>query len=379
MCKWGKSIVIITLALLAAWAAPVAAAPYIGSGAYCLMDLDSGQVLEGKNLYQPRPVASTTKIITGILTLEYTALSEEATVSERAARTPPSAIGLRAGQKIRVEDLLKAALIESANDATVVLAEHIAGSEDMFAHLMTKKAVLLGARSTVFRNSNGLPNKEHVSTPYDLALLTRYALRNPVFANIVATRATAINHPGYPSGLTLRNTNRLLERYQGAIGVKTGTTDAAGRCLVAAARRDNRQLVAVVLKSWDRYADSIRLLNYGFQSFAREKVVDAKDPLKRVRVLDGKQLEVEVYPREGVVLWLPGDRKNLEKIVDMNFRPRAPLRKGQKIGQLEVRYFGATVDRVDLVAGSTVEKEPGGIFRLIYRFYLQVRQEIGER
>lgn len=372
-------VIIAALISVLFFTLPVQAAPHIGAAAYCLMDLDTGQVLAGQNLYQPRPVASTTKVMTAILVLEYADKYETVTISEKAARTPESAIGLEAGQELRVIDLLKAALICSANDASVALAEYIAGSEDLFAWIMNKKALILGACNTNFRNASGLPDEKHVSTCYDLAVITRYALRDQTFGEMVATRDTRMNHPGYPAGLIIKNTNRLLSIYDGAFGVKTGTTNAAGQCLIGAARRENRRLLSVVLRSWDRYADSTRLLNYGFESFIPTKVVDKTNPLKQLRVQNGKQLEVKIYPEKDVCLWLPESMNGLEKAVQVNYRPSAPLARGEKVGEMEVRYLGTTVARVNLVAGEDVEREPEGILRLFYRFYLQVEKELRER
>jgi len=349
------------------------AAPYVTSQAYCLVDLTTGQVLGGKNMMQPRPVASTTKVMTAILALEYAGLKEVAVVSPKAARTE-SGMGLRPQDKMTIEDLLKAALLESANDASVVLAEHVAGSEDMFAYLMNKKAWAIGAYHTHFENASGLPDKEHLSTCYDLAVITRYALRNQVFEKLVATRQAVIKRPGYPGGRKIYNTNKLLGSYEGAFGVKTGTTDAAGKCLIGAAQRGNRKLVAVVLRSWDRYADCQRLLDWGFTSFTREKVVDKSNMFKVLRVNKGTRIEVTVYPDRDVYLWLSQDKMGLEKVVDVDYQPTAPLKTGQKIGELEIRYLGTTVERVKLVTRCTVGREPEGLMRLFYRLYLRLME-----
>jgi len=350
----------------------VQAAPYMTAQAYCLLDLTSGQVMHGKKMHEMRPVASTTKILTAVLALEYAGLAELAVISPEAANTE-SGIGLKAGDQMTVEDLLKAALLESANDASVALAEHVAGSEDLFAYLMNKKAWVLGAVRTHFTNSSGLPDKGHRSTCYDLSLITRYALRNRVFTELVGTRQAVIKQPGYPEGRKIFNTNQLLGSYDGAFGVKTGTTDAAGKCLIAAAQRGNRKLISVVLRSWDRYADSRRLLDWGFTSLTREKVVDKSNMFKVLPVLGGTSIQVTVYPSRDVYLWLPQDKAGVEKIVSIQYRPRAPLRAGQKVGELEVRYLGVPVERVNLVAGHEVGKEPEGLMRLFYRFYLQLK------
>lgn len=343
-----------------------AARPVLGAPAYILVDADSGQVLYGHNIYRPMPPASTTKIMTAILTLDYLKLDEEASVSQRAAHTPPSGIGLKAGQKMRVEDLLKAVLVTSANDASVVLAERIAGSEEVFSYLMNKKALIIGARGTSFKNANGLPARGHLSTCYDLALISRYALRSPAFAETVALTKTTIQHPGYPGGKTISNTNRLLLMYPGCKGVKTGTTNAAGKCLVSYAARNNRRLLAVILRSPDRYGESIKLLNYGFNNFKPVCVVDHRYPFKRIKVENGIPSRLTVYPsRDIYLLQAPGQESLVEKNVFMEYSPRAPIKKGDKLGRVEVYYNGEFLEAAGLIAGNNIRREPEGLWRLL--------------
>lgn len=344
------------------------AGPWISARAYCVYDLKSGQVLEGKNLRTPLPPASTTKIMTALLALEYLDLDEKAVVSERAARTPPTAIGLRAGQEMKVEDLLVAALLSSANDATVVLAERVAGSEELFAYLMNKKAFVLGATATDFKNSNGLPATGHLSSCHDMFLISRGALQKPFFAETVAKPEEYIEHPGYPQGKRIRNTNRLLTTYPGTKGIKTGTTDAAGRCLVGLAVKGNRQLITVVLRAGDRYRDSIALLDYGFTGFHQTKVIDSQAPYKSLRVDNGDTAKVALHPDRDVVIWMPEDGlKYVEKRVILEYRPQAPVKKGDRIGTLEVYYKGELADEVGLNADAAVQKLPRGIWKLLRR------------
>jgi len=184
---------------------PASALPNINSSYYCLVDGKSGQVIISQNADVMRPVASTTKMMTAILVVEYTNPDEIAVVSQHADRTPEYSIGLRTGQQILVSELLKVALIRSANDASVVLAEHIAGDEQFFAHLMSKKAFAIGAVNTHFRNASGLPAADHYSTAYDLAQIGRYLLNNDYLRSIVATRQTTFKHPGYQQPMIIQN------------------------------------------------------------------------------------------------------------------------------------------------------------------------------
>lgn len=340
----------------------------VDARAYSVHDLKTGQFLGGKNWRNPMPPASTTKIMTALLAEEYLDLEEIALVSEQAARTPPTTIGLKAGQEIMVKDLLVAALLSSANDATVVLAERIAGSEELFAHLMTKKAFVLGAMSTTFKNSNGLPAEGHLSTCHDLFIISRAALQKPFFAETVAKTEEYMNHPGYPQGKLIKNTNRLLATYPGTKGIKTGTTDSAGKCLVGLAEKNGRQLVTVVLRAGDRYSATKALFDYGFTSVSRTKVIDKGQPFKFLRVDYGNAAKVAVCPERDSVILLPEDGLiEVEKKVVLDYRPQAPVNKGDTIGIIKLYYKGELVDEVGLKADSQVERIPSGVWRIIKR------------
>ncbi|MGE5544480.1 MAG: D-alanyl-D-alanine carboxypeptidase family protein [Bacillota bacterium] len=346
------------------------AGPWISARAYCIYDLKTGQLLDGKNLRTPLPPASTTKIMTAMLALEYLELEEKAVVSERAAQTPPTVIGLRSGQEIKVRDLLVAALLSSANDATVVLAERIAGSEELFAYLMNKKAFVLGATATNFKNSNGLPADGHVSTCHDLFIISRAALQYHFFTETVAKTEDYIAHPGYPQGKLIKNTNRLLTSYPGTKGIKTGTTDLAGKCLVGLAEKGGRQLVTVVLRAGDRYRDTAALFDHGFKDFSPSRIIDGDIPFKYLRVENGDAAKVTVYPEKEIIAWLPEDGLiNLEKKVILDYCPEAPINKGDRIGVLEVYYKGELIGEVGLKAGAQVERVPSGLWRIIRRAF----------
>lgn len=241
------------------------AGPRVTAGSAVLYDQVSQEVLFEKNMNEVRPPASTTKIMTGIIVLEMGNMDEQVEISSYAASMGGSSLYLREGEVLNMENLLWGTLLKSGNDAAVALAEGIAGSETFFVELMNRKAVLVGALNTKFLNTNGLPKKGHVSTSYDLAMITDYALKNQAFADIVSTKEAIISGRDKGSQRNLRNTNRLLGVYEGATGVKTGTTNAAGQCLVASAEKGSRKLISVVLGSGDRYGDSKRLLDHGFE------------------------------------------------------------------------------------------------------------------
>lgn len=338
--------------------ADAVAAPHLNSQYYCVVDRETGQPLLGKNSDVRRPMASTTKIMTAILAVEYAGLDEMAEVSKYADRTPEYTIGLRAGQQLQVGELLKVALIRSSNDAAVVLAEHVAGNEQFFAYLMSKKACVIGAMHTRFQNSSGLPDEAHFSTALDLAQISRYALSKPYIAQIVGTSETDFKHPGYQQPLTIRNTNAgLLNGYSGADGVKTGTANEAGKCLIASATRQDRSLIAVVLKSSDRQGDCIKLLDYGFLNTTRQKIIDHETAFKSLKVNNGEEAWAQIVPAQDLWLWVGEKTANIEKIVRLNYNLDAPLKKRQTIGEIDIYIDGGYVNSVALVSQRDIKRQ----------------------
>lgn len=363
------SLPVLALVILFAAASPAAAVlPYISSKYYCLMDAETGQVILNKNMDEIRQVASTTKMLTAILTTGYSGLEEIAEVSPYADKTPEFTIGLRAGQQVAVGELLKVALIRSSNDAAVVLAEHVAGDEELFAHLMSKKAFSSGAMSTHFKNASGLPDNQHFSTAYDLGQIGRLALADPTIKKLVASRQAKFKHPGYGQPLTINTTNGILGSYPGANGIKTGTADAAGKCLVASASRQGRQLIAVVLKSGDRNGDCIRLLDYGFKQSKLTKVIDKNLVFKHVNISNGEASGVDIFPAEDLSLWMGDKKLNIEKKVELDYELAAPVSKGQKVGVMALYCEGKPVKSIDLICGQNVDKKTNLFLRLLKDF-----------
>lgn len=344
------------------------AIPTIYSKYYCLVDGSTGQAILAKNASTERQIASTTKIMTAILALEYADQKEIATVTQNASKTPEYSIGLRSGQKITVAELMKVALIKSSNDAAVVLAEHVAGDEDFFAYLMSKKAFAIGAMHTHFRNASGLPDDDSFSTAYDLSQMGRYALAKPRIGKLVATKQTNFKHPGYQQEMTIRNTNALLENYPGATGIKTGTADEAGKCLIASATRNGRKLIAVVLKSGDRAGDCARLLDYGFKNTARCQLVDCRQIFKNAKVNNSSQSFAEIVPARDLWLW-QGEKIDVQRKVRMNYLLEAPLPAGYKVGEMDIYVENQYVKSIDLITNQPVPKEPNLLQRTYKKFF----------
>lgn len=361
-----RPILLLLCLLWDLYSFPAAAAePAVTADAAILLDAGTGQVLFGKNDHQRRPPASTTKIMTGLLALEGGDLNRVATVSERAASTGEASISLRAGEKISLEDLVYGALLESGNDACVAIAENIAATESNFVLLMNQKARLIGARDTCFKNPNGLPAAGHYSTAFDLAAIARYALNNAQFAGVVSTREKVI---GREHKRHVFNTNGLLCTYPGADGVKTGTTDEAGRCLVGSATRDGRRLITVVLHSDDRFGDTITLLDYGFKQFETVRAVERGETLASVLVKNGAGPAVQAVADGDVSAVIPrGAAGLIEKKVILDQDLTAPVAAGQWVGQVNVLVGGVFAGTAALVAAGAVEAEGILKYRLFFK------------
>ena len=239
-----------------------------------LMDAATGRILFQKEADLRLPPASTTKVMTAILALESgRKLSDSLTVSKDATRVPPSKLYLRPGQTMPIEELLYAIMLASANDASVVLAEGIGGSVERYTDLMTKKAHSLGATNSHFTNPHGLTAPDHYSTTRDLATIFRYAMKIPLFREIVQTKFSSVNSLAVvkkkvvPRRISVRNHNRLLWDYEGALGGKTGYTHAAQRCYVGAVQRDGATLIVAILGATNMWSDAKHLLAYGFDNY----------------------------------------------------------------------------------------------------------------
>ncbi len=329
----------------------------VSAEAAILIDAGTGQVLYAKNPFQPRPPASTTKVITALLAIETGKLTDPVTVSPRAASTEGSSMYLSAGEVLSMTDLLYGALLNSGNDACVAIAEHIAGSTDKFAVLMNVKALALGALQTNFVNPHGLPEQEHYTCAYDLAVIARAALANPTLNGIVSTRDKIIVSPGQKWDRRLQNTNQLLWRYLWADGMKTGTTIAAGQCLVSSASKGKRQLLAVVLRSGDRWTDSIRMFEYGFNRFEDAQVAVAGAEFGRYRVQDGVPEDLPVVYGADLGLLVPAQEPAaLEKRVLLEPYPAAPVKRGQVVGSVSYFIHHRLTGRVDLVAAVDIAR-----------------------
>ena len=242
--------------------------PDTNSRACVVIDRNTSTILYGKNENQKRKMASTTKIMTATIIIENCNLDETIEISKKAAGTGGSRLGLKTGDKITIKDLLYGLMLRSGNDTAVALAEYAGGSIEGFAELMNKKASELGLRSTHFETPHGLDSDEHCTTAYELAILSNYALNNTIFSQIVGTKEYTITINGTPKQIS--NTNELLGNLNGVYGIKTGFTNGANRCLVTSCKRNDMDIICVVLGADTkkfRTQDSIKLINYIFDNF----------------------------------------------------------------------------------------------------------------
>jgi serine-type D-Ala-D-Ala carboxypeptidase (penicillin-binding protein 5/6) len=333
--------------------------PPVYASAGVLIESKSGAVLYAKNPDLRRAPASTTKMMTAIVALEKGNLSKVVKVSPLAAGTPGSSIWLRAGDKLTLKELLEGMMLQSGNDGSMAVAEGVAGSVDDFVGLMNLKAKEIGALNTNFRNPHGLRAPSHYTTALDLALIARYGLIHPGFSGLVKRKTAIVRWEEKPQKIEVRNTNRLLWYLEGADGVKTGTTNEAGYCLVASATRDGRQLIAAVLNSSDRWGDCARLLEYGFKEFVTLKIADHRKVVARLPVSDGAVPWVDLYPRSDLnAVVKKGSAEFIQPQMTLfKDQTSAPLRPGQVWGKIGYHYLDQMVEGVDLINLQPVQKK----------------------
>lgn len=320
-----------------------------------VMDAVTGTVLYERDIDARRYPASTTKMMTLIVALEHGKLDDIVTVSKNAEGVEGSTLWLVQGDKIPLGELLAGMMMHSGNDATVAVAEHIAGSVPAFVQMMNEKAGEIGAYNTHFVNPNGLPDDNHYTTAFDLAKIAAYGYSIPHFEEIVSRQEATYEWVKDPAK-QLRNENQMLWLYRGGNGVKTGYTEAAGRCLVSAARRDGMQLVAVVLDSYYMWNDSIALLDYGFQNARPRNLVKKGEVVAKVKVADGRQDELELVAAESMIAAEKvGENGKVEKKVEVPDEVAAPIKKGDVVGKVVCYYDGKRQGAINLLAANDVE------------------------
>ena len=345
-------------------AAPTPAPPKIAGTGHVLIDFNSGHIISEENANQRLEPASLTKLMTAYVVFDELAqgnlkLDDLVTISEKAWKTGGSKMFIEVGKQVKIEDLLKGLIIQSGNDASVALAEHIAGSESVFASMMNTQAQKLGMLNTNFVNSSGLPHPDHYTTAEDMAKMAIATIgTHPEYYRWYSEKSFEYN------GITQSNRNKLLWRDKSVDGMKTGHTEAAGYCLVSSAKREDMRLVSVVMgtsSKKSRADESIKLLNYGFRFYQTHKLYSAGDSLSSAKVWKGNISQLPVGISEDLYITIPRNQyKNLDASIQLNSKITAPIKKGQKLGEVIVQLPGSEVSRQPLVALQDVAD--GGFF-----------------
>ncbi|MCP1727382.1 D-alanyl-D-alanine carboxypeptidase (penicillin-binding protein 5/6) [Natronospira proteinivora] len=328
-------------------ASPIPSAPSVDANSYVLMDFHSGGLLADMEPDKSVEPASITKVMTGYVVFSALesgsiSLDDQVIVSERAWRMPGSRMFVEVGREVTVEDLLQGMIIQSGNDASVALAEHVAGSEAAFVDMMNQYTQQLGMENTSYANSTGLPDENQYTTAYDTALLARALIKDfPDYYDWYSEREFTYN------GIRQNNRNTLLWRDDSVDGIKTGHTRSAGYCLVTSAQRDDARLVSVVMGSSSersRADASQTLLNYGFRFFETHRLYAAGESLAEERVWGGAADSVPLGLEEALYVTVPRGRYNdLEPIMNISGRLDAPIREGDELGTVRVSLDGETV------------------------------------
>ncbi|NCB51955.1 MAG: D-alanyl-D-alanine carboxypeptidase [Clostridia bacterium] len=358
--------VILAVSCLMIPAAAVSGTPEVDAAAALLMEKETGTVLYEKNAHTKLEPASVTKVMTMLLIMEAleegrikledpVMVSALASTAAFAAGMGGSQVYLKEGEQMSVHDMLKAIAVASANDASVAMAEYIAGSESGFVELMNRRAAELGMNDTCFVNCSGLPAQGHVTSAYDIAIMSRALIQYPKIREYTTIWMDSLRNGEFG----LANTNKLVRYYQGTTGLKTGSTDNALYCLSATAERGGMELIAVVLKSptsTTRFESAKSMLNFGFANYALLDVYPG-EALPPVDVLLGCELYVQPELTRSSRILI--DKANINKVttsVQLVENVEAPVEKGQKLGTMTVCIDGVTHETIPIVAGDTVER-----------------------
>lgn len=340
-----------------------------------LMEESTGNILYESNPDERLPIASVTKVMTMLLIMEAVdsgkiSLDDMVTVSKNAMSYGGSTMFLETGEQLTVNDMLKGIAVASANDGCVAMAEHLAGSESAFVDMMNERAKELGMENTHFMNTNGLDEDDHYSSARDVAIMSRELMKHETIFNYTSIWMDTLRGGKFQ----LANTNKLIRFYDGANGLKTGSTSKALCCLSAAAKRNDMQLIAVVLgapTSAERFASAKSLLDYGFANYAVNTQITAGDEVQKIAVEKGVDKEVDVVAGDSCsTLVKKGQEDNITKEIKIDETITAPIEAGQKIGTMTISRDGEVIADIDLNASSAVEKK--GIGLIIKDFFATI-------
>lgn len=318
-----------------------------------LIERQTGRVLLESHADEALPMASTTKVMTALLALEKGHLDDVVTVGRNAYGVPGTSIYLELGEKLSLRDLLYGLMLASGNDAAVAIAEHVGGNVETFCRMMTERAEELGCTDTVFATPHGLPSEGHHTTARDLALIAREAMSHELFRQIVSTRRATIPWEGRSYQRVLSNKNRLLTEYEGATGIKTGYTKAAGRCLVFGAKRDELEVIGVVLNCGDWFHEAERLMDMGFERYEMFTALAEGETVRILPVKEGTQETVCI--RTAGSLAAPVRKEQIPVLeFDMPEVVEAGKQEGEAVGEARLLLAGEEIAAVQLVLGESL-------------------------
>ncbi|PCI18701.1 MAG: serine-type D-Ala-D-Ala carboxypeptidase [Piscirickettsiaceae bacterium] len=358
---------LLLLFVIQTHAAIVPSSPKLDARSYYLVDFHSGKVLVSKNSHLKLAPASLTKIMASLIIFREInqgnlQLDDKVRVSEKAWRTPGSRMFIEVNKFISIDELLHGMLVQSGNDATVALAEHVAGDEATFAQLMNQAAKELGMSNSHFKNSTGLPDKDHYTTAHDLAILSRALIKEaPELYKLNAIKEYTFN------GIKQQNRNKLLWRDDSVDGIKTGHTEDAGYCLVSSAVRDNMRLISVVMGAdsvEERTNDNQTLLNFGYRFYKTHLLYKAQQKLTDARIWQGTQKMLPVGLGHDLYLTIPRNQyKELDASLEIQPQLMAPMQQDSVVGTAHIKLKGKTISKQPLIALQSVPE--GSMFQIL--------------
>lgn len=334
LCLFLLSLILFVFFASSMFASITTTASASSASSMIVMETSSNRILYQQNAYDRRFMASTTKILTAITVIENTSLEDIVTITKPMVAIEGSSIYLEVGEKITVLDLLFGLMLRSGNDAATALAIHTSTSIQEFAKLMNETAQKIGAKSSNFVNPHGLHDNNHYTTAYDLSLISSYALKNPTFARLSATKTHTFERDNKP--YTFNNKNKILYTTDGGDGIKTGYTKKAGRCLVSSATRNGMQVVCVVLNCGPMFEESKALLNKAFKDYKLTELLPSYTYAGTLKVKNGKTEEIRTYTKMPVLYPMrEGEQSSITKITNCD-ELTAPIKRNQQVGSIKI-------------------------------------------
>lgn len=362
LCK----ILVVIFLFNAFYIISYAETPSITAESAIVIDLKTGRVLYEKNSEKQLPMASTTKILTALVAIENSDLDDLVKISDETTNIEGSSIYLKAGEAMTLKDLLYGLMLCSGNDAACTIAKYIGeGSIEDFIEKMNQKASEIGAYNSSFKNPHGLHDPNHYTTAYDLALIAQEAMKNNVFKQIVGTKLWIAEREG-DRYKYFYNKNKVLSQYTGGTGVKIGYTRAAGRCLVASGKKENMEVICVVLNDSNWFNDAYRLMDYAFDKYEPFKVINKNQIFKTIDIKNGTKSCTKIIAAKDVIIPLTElEQREVSILFSLEDQLVAPINRKEKIGLAKIYLGKQILDTVDIITREDIEYERAGVFNLL--------------